>query len=374
MSFDTDTLIQTSKTLLEKAQEFLIDNGLYLDLPLRLGVRALLNLRRRQLAQVYKESENVETFVDQKWAYVHDLIQLEKIAVYTDKANEQHYMVDTEFFKLCLGKRLKYSSCYFPPGVNSLDKAEEAMLELYCDRAGLMDGMRILDLGCGWGSLTLYLCEKYPNARISSLSNSSSQREHIESICKEKGYENVQVITADINEWTSTETFDRIVTVEMIEHTKNIKSLFKKLSKLLRKESHPKFGTGSLFVHIFCHKSSPYHFDTTDDQSWMARYFFSGGTMPSHDLLLHFQEDLAVVKTWAVNGTHYGKTSRAWLNNMDKNVGKMNEVMSGYGKGEEKKWWNRWRVFYIAVEELFNYNNGNEWFVGHYLLKRKESD
>ncbi|KAI9145625.1 S-adenosyl-L-methionine-dependent methyltransferase [Paraphysoderma sedebokerense] len=375
---DVTTPLEPSKTAesnpqtwIEKAQEYIIDNGLYTDSLLRFGIRQLLKMRLSQLNRDYKTKTSFQETTAIKWDFVENLIRLEQIALHTDKANEQHYMVDTEFFKLCLGPRLKYSSCLFPPGVNTLEEAEVAMFELYCQRAELVDGMDILDLGCGWGSLCLFLCERYPNSRITAISNSSSQRLHIETQARKRGYENLEVVTADINEWNSNYTFDRIMSVEMIEHTKNIQSLFQKLSKLLKRESSPEFGTPSVFIHVFCHKSLPYHFITTDDQSWMARYFFSGGMMPSHDLFMYFQNDLTVAKSWAVNGKHYGRTSREWLRNMDKNVALRDKVMAGYGLGETKRWWNRWRVFYLAVEELFNYNDGEEWMVGHYLLRRK---
>lgn len=375
---DVTTPLEPSKTAesnpqtwIEKAQEYIIDNGLYTDSLLRFGIRHLLKMRLSQLNRDYKTKTSFQETTAIKWDFVENLIRLEQIALHTDKANEQHYMVDTEFFKLCLGPRLKYSSCLFPPGVNTLEEAEVAMFELYCQRAELVDGMDILDLGCGWGSLCLFLCERYPNSRITAISNSSSQRLHIETQARKRGYENLEVVTADINEWNSNYTFDRIMSVEMIEHTKNIQSLFQKLSKLLKRESSPEFGTPSVFIHVFCHKSLPYHFITTDDQSWMARYFFSGGMMPSHDLFMYFQNDLTVAKSWAVNGKHYGRTSREWLRNMDKNGALRDKVMAGYGLGETKRWWNRWRVFYLAVEELFNYNDGEEWMVGHYLLRRK---
>ncbi|KAL7752191.1 hypothetical protein RI367_002236 [Sorochytrium milnesiophthora] len=363
-------LQQTPGGLLETAQEFLIDNGLYTDSLLRQGVRLLLRKRLADLHREYK-THDIEQMVQIKRKFVEELKKVPKLAVHTDKANEQHYEVDTEFFRLCLGKHLKYSSCLFNSGVTSLDQAEADMLSLYCERAQLKDGMKILDMGCGWGSLSLFLATKYPKSQVTGVSNSSTQREYITNEIQRRGLTNLKIITADINEWSTAERFHRILSIEMFEHLKNYSSLFAKLASVLAPTT-PAFGPSLLFIHIFAHRELPYHFQTSDDNSWMARYFFSGGTMPSLDLFTYCQQELELVNQWAVNGTHYGKTSRAWLRRMD-NAKKECLVWLAkcYGESEKHRWFHRWRVFYIAVEELFNYNNGQEWVVGHYLFQRK---
>ncbi|RGB30295.1 cyclopropane-fatty-acyl-phospholipid synthase-like protein [Rhizophagus diaphanus] len=339
--------------------EPLLDRGLVPDFVLRMAIRSLLKERLDWI-----NLGDVEKNCQRKFDFVNSLKE-KPIAEHTDKANEQHYEVSTEFIKVCLGKRMKYSSCLFPKGNESLDIAEEAMLESYCVKAQVSDGMEILDLGCGWGSLSLYLCEKYPNAKITALSNSSTQREYIESMAKQNGFENLKVITANIKEFDfdSSNQFDRIMTVEMFEHMKNYEFLFEKISKWIK----PK---GLLFIHVFCHVDQPYDFTLGD--GWMSKYFFTGGTMPSVDLFLYFQRQLRLVNQWVVNGKHYGKTSEEWLKLLDKNKKPAMEYLAKtYGKENAVVWYYRWRTFYLAVAEMFNYDNGNIWCVGHYLFEKE---
>ncbi|KAI9292244.1 S-adenosyl-L-methionine-dependent methyltransferase [Neoconidiobolus thromboides FSU 785] len=309
-------------------------------------------------------TEQTQTKID----LIKELKQQATIAEATDKANEQHYEIPTSFFQACLGNRLKYSSCYYKNDRETLSQAEENMLELYCERAQLRDGLKMLDLGCGWGSLSLFLAEKYPNSSIYSFSNSSTQREHIESEAVKKGLKNIKVVTGDINtyefvgEYTG---FDRILSIEMVEHLKNYRMLLKKMNDLLKDEQ------SLLFLHFFCHKSIPYPFLTEEDHSWMAKYFFTGGMMPSFDLFLYFQEDLNVVDHWYVNGKHYSKTCEEWLKNMDGNkTFILEEFKKNYGKNSFI-WFQRWRLFYLACSETFNYNQGETWGVAHFLFKKK---
>ena len=286
------------------------------------------------------------------------------IALVPEKANEQHYEVPPAFFENVLGKHLKYSSGYWPDGVNSLDESEESMLELSFERAQLADGDSILELGCGWGSLTCYMASKLPNSKITAVSNSKDQKEHIQNRCKNQGLDNIEVITADMNDFETENKYDRVVSIEMFEHMRNYKKLLSKVSSWLNDD-------GKLFIHIFTHQSVVYPFENQGEADWMAREFFSGGMMPSHDLLLHFQDDLIIDDVWSMLGTHYEKTSLAWVNKMDANKDSIMKIfLKTYGD-DAKLWFQRWRIFFMSCEKLFGYNNGSEWGVSHYRFNKR---
>jgi cyclopropane-fatty-acyl-phospholipid synthase len=286
------------------------------------------------------------------------------VAIHTDAANRQHYEVPPRFFELCLGRRLKYSSCYFPTGRESLDDAEEHMLRLYAQRAELIDGFDILELGCGWGSLTLWMAEHYPGSRILAVSNSRPQRKHIEAQCRARGLHNVRVLTQDVNHLVLDQQFDRVVSIEMFEHMRNYEVLMGRIANWLRPG-------GKLFVHIFCHRELMYPFETGGEDDWMGRYFFTGGLMPAADTLLYFQHDLRLQEQWRVSGTHYQRTAEAWLANQDRNRTEVLPVFEGvYGKDQASVWEQRWRMFWMACAELFGYRGGNEWLVGHYRFAK----
>ena len=286
------------------------------------------------------------------------------IALVPEKANEQHYEVPPAFFENVLGKHLKYSSGYWPDGVNSLDESEESMLELSFERAQLADGDSILELGCGWGSLTCYMALKLPNSKITAVSNSKDQKEHILNRCKNQGLDNIEVITADMNDFGTESKYDRVVSIEMFEHMRNYKKLLSKISSWLNED-------GKLFIHIFTHQSVVYPFENQGEADWMAREFFSGGMMPSHDLLLHFQDDLIIDDVWSMSGTHYEKTSLAWVNKMDANKDSIMKIfLKTYGD-DAKLWFQRWRIFFMSCEKLFGYNNGSEWGVSHYRFSKR---
>lgn len=286
------------------------------------------------------------------------------IALVPEKANEQHYEVPPAFFENVLGKHLKYSSGYWPDGVNSLDESEESMLELSFERAQLVDGDSILELGCGWGSLTCYMASKLPNSKITAVSNSKDQKEHILNRCKNQGLDNIEVITADMNDFGTENKYDRVVSIEMFEHMRNYKKLLSKISSWLHDD-------GKLFIHIFTHQSVVYPFENQGEADWMAREFFSGGMMPSHDLLLHFQDDLIIDDVWSMSGTHYEKTSLAWVNKMDANKDSIMKIfLKTYGD-DAKLWFQRWRIFFMSCEKLFGYNNGSEWGVSHYRFSKR---
>jgi cyclopropane-fatty-acyl-phospholipid synthase len=292
------------------------------------------------------------------------------IAIETDAANEQHYELPASFFHAYLGSHLKYSCCLYPSGQENLDQAEAEMLNCYAERAGLADGQDILELGCGWGSLSLWMAARYPNARITALSNSRSQREFIEARAQERGLGNLRVITGNIVsfEFTGADSairFDRVISIEMFEHMKNYGLLLHKVARWMRDDA-------KLFVHVFAHKQLAYHFENQDNTDWMSRYFFTGGTMPSSSLFLNFQDDLRVQRQWWVNGQHYEKTANHWLAGMDASKDSLMPVFrQTYGDDLAAIWFQRWRMFYMAVAELFGYASGEEWGVSHYLFDKR---
>jgi cyclopropane-fatty-acyl-phospholipid synthase len=335
----------------------LIEKGRLPDFIVRYCIRTLIKLR---LDEEYAGDPEKQTI---KYNQFLSSLKQSLLAIDTDKANEQHYEVDARFYELALGKRKKYSSCYYQ-GDESIDVAEENMLNLYVERGQFQDGQNILELGCGWGSLTLFLAEKFPNSTITGLSNSTSQRLHILEKAKSLGLTNVKIITNDINEFDINERFDRIVSIEMFEHVRNYQQLFNKISSWLKED-------GFLFIHVFCHRYLMYPFISDGSDNWMGKYFFSGGQMPAADTFLYFQEKLNIETRWMNNGQHYEKTSNHWLKNMDDNN---LEIMSLFKKiyGEDSKvWFHRWRIFFMSCAELFGYNKGNEWLVGHYLFSKK---
>ena len=332
----------------------LAESGLIPDELLRWGIRRLLKQRLTQIGQFDASSMEAELARELRRA---------PLAIATDFANSQHYGVTPEFFLRVLGPRLKYSSCYYPTLNSTLAEAEEEMLRLTCERAELTDGMSVLELGCGWGSLSLWLAESFPNCHITALSNSCSQREFIEACADARGLENLEVITADICDFHTNKTFDRIVSVEMFEHMRNYEELFKRISGWLVPD-------GKLFAHVFCHLSTPYLFETEGAGNWMGRNFFTGGTMPSENLFRQFSRDLSVQRQWRVDGLHYWRTCEDWLQNLDRN---RKWLLDCFGENtsrkEAKRYLQRWRMFFLACAELFRFNEGREWFVGHYLFE-----
>lgn len=331
----------------------LAERGWLSDSIVRFGIRRLC-AQRAELAQAEQDRQSL----------VEELSQSE-LAVATDDANRQHYEVPAAFFQAALGGRLKYSCGLWDDTVTTLDASEELALKTTCERAQLADGMRVLDLGCGWGSLSLWIAEQYPNCKITSVSNSGGQREFIVGQATDRGFaDRITVHTADINAWQPTQSFDRVVSVEMFEHVRNHRELLKRISEWLVVD-------GALFVHIFCHQHLAYLFEIDDGTDWMARHFFTGGMMPSFDWLGSFNEHLHVEEKWWIDGTHYERTSNAWLAKLDANRdGLMPTLEQTYGKGEADRWYHRWRIFFMSCAELFGLNDGAEWGVGHYLLRK----
>jgi cyclopropane-fatty-acyl-phospholipid synthase len=288
------------------------------------------------------------------------------VALVPDKANEQHYELPPQFFRLVLGRHLKYSSGYWPAGVETLDDSEAAMLALTCERAGLEDGQEVLELGCGWGSLSLWMAERYPRSRILAVSNSAPQREHIASRAAERGLTNLEVVTRDMNSFDTGRRFDRVVSVEMLEHMRNWAELTRRIRGWLRDD-------GRLFVHVFSHRELAYPFEAEGDSNWMGRHFFTGGMMPSHDQIGRVARGLEVEEDWLLDGRHYGRTSEAWLRRLDANRDRVWLVLADtYGEDQAETWLQRWRVFFMACAELFAFRRGTEWGVSHYLLKPTE--
>ena len=286
------------------------------------------------------------------------------IAEVPEKANEQHYELPPEFLGLILGPRRKYSGCLWEPGTETIAHAEEAMLALSCERAQIRNGMRILDLGCGWGSLSIWLAERYPASFITGVSNSTRQRAWIEAELDRRGLRNVEVITADVNEFEPSGQFDRVMSIEMFEHMRNWRELLRRVSTWL-------FDDGKAFVHVFSHRTLPYLFDGT----WASERFFTAGLMPSHDLLPRFQEHLEVSDRWVESGTHYARTLRAWLARLDAHAEEALELLiaDGRSRSEAKALLGGWRLFLLSTEEIWGYRGGNHWLVSHYLLDQRSA-
>lgn len=332
----------------------LAEAGWLPDFALRMGMRRLIADRSRSLTDSGDQ------------AALQELIQqLRKlpVATETDKANQQHYEVPAKFFHLSLGEHLKYSCCYFESPSSTLNDAESAALKRTCEGAKLQDGQSILELGCGWGSLSLWMATHYPSSRITAVSNSHSQKEWIDQQANERGLKNLTVLTCDINDLTPEGTFDRVVSVEMFEHVRNHSELMQRVAGWLNQD-------GRLFVHIFCHDRKPYLFEDRGQSDWMTRYFFTGGMMPSRNLLSDCQQILTLENQVVWDGTHYERTSNAWLNQMDSQPDSIAACLkSAYGK-EWKVWRQRWRMFYMACAELFGFKNGTEWYVTHSLFRK----
>ncbi|MET0382597.1 MAG: cyclopropane-fatty-acyl-phospholipid synthase family protein [Burkholderiaceae bacterium] len=336
-----------------------VERGVVPDRVVRLGIRRLL---KERLAEI--EAGDAEAAAEAAQAFI-DSMRRAPIALVPDKANEQHYEVPAAFFAGVLGPHRKYSSCHWGEGVRDLAQAEADALRITCERAGLADGQRVLELGCGWGSLSLWMAERFPGSRITALSNSSSQRRHIEAQAAARGLANLQVVTCDINDFEAEAAcFDRVVSIEMFEHLRNWPRAFRRIARWLAPQ-------GRFFMHVFAHRGASYAFVERDDSDWMSRHFFSGGMMPGDDLAPNFQDDLRLLRRWRWDGTHYQKTSQAWLRNMDgAREALMPSMRQAYG-GDAETWWRRWRLFFMSVAELFGYDEGQRWWVGHYLFEKR---
>ena len=338
-----------------------VESGRVPDFLVRAGIRRLLE--KRLAAEDPGDGARRQQKLE-RWLAA---MRASPVAIAVEKANEQHYEVPAAFFEKVLGPRLKYSSCLFPNASTSLARAEEAMLELTCERAELGDGQEVLELGCGWGSLTLFAAERFPRSRITGVSNSASQRAFIEARAAQRGLRNVRIVTADMNGFDPGARFDRVVSVEMFEHMRNWEELLSRIAGWLRDD-------GRLFLHVFCHRELPYPFEDKESDDWMARHFFTGGMMPSDALLLRLQRDLLIDAHWRVNGSHYATSSEAWIERMEQQKGELIALLDANGAaahGGGARVFMRWKLFFLACAELFGFRNGEEWFVAHYRMTRR---
>lgn len=339
----------------------LLERDLLPDALVRMGIRRLLKAR---LAE--EDRGNVEAQQQHLMKLIGRLRQ-SPVAINTGDANLQHYELPSGFFERVLGPHLKYSSCYYRNANETLEQAEDNMLQLTAERAQLKDGDRILELGCGWGSLSLWMAEKFPRSQITVVSNSRTQKRFIDARAAARGFKNLEVITCDVNKlaFSPDTRFDRVVSVEMFEHMRNYETLMQQISSWLKP-------AGTLFVHIFTHRTYAYPFEVRDETDWMAKYFFTGGIMPSDDLLLYFQKDLNLADHWQVDGRHYNKTSEHWLQNMDKHRAEIEPIFAQtYGPDQVRRWWVYWRVFFMSCAELWGYGGGQQWLVSHYLFNKR---
>jgi cyclopropane-fatty-acyl-phospholipid synthase len=333
--------------------EGLLDKGMVPDAVIRAGIRRLCAARLKE--ELASNGENKKKLIAR--------MREGPIAIWTDAANEQHYEVPARFFELVLGPNRKYSAAYWPEGTSSLEEAEARTLALTAERAQLKNGERILELGCGWGSLSLHMAKHFPDARILGVSNSRSQKEFIDGQAAARGLKNLEIVTCDMNVFEpSQKGFDRVVTVEMFEHMRNWPLLLDRIASWTTPRA-------TLFLHVFSHKLLAYPFEVRDSSDWMAQYFFTGGIMPSDDLIRNFDNSWKVREHWALSGDHYQRTSEAWLANMDVHKTEiLEQFKSVYGVGQEQRWLERWRIFFMACAELFGFDGGREWMVSHYLL------
>lgn len=335
------------------------ERGLLPDRLVRMGIRALCRDR------LQRERRGGSEAVHARFRELLATMRSGPIAVHTEAANEQHYELPPRFFELVLGPQRKYSSCYYPDGVESLADAEEAMLAETVEFAGIRDGDDVLELGFGWGSLTLYMARRFPDARFTCVSNSAPQRLYVTEKLRELGLENVTLLTADVNDLSLEDaSFDRCVSVEMLEHVRNHEALFARIARWLRAE-------GEACFHVFCHRELAYPYEPDGEGDFMARHFFTGGIMPSADLFMRFQRDLVLLDERRFSGIHYAKTSEAWLARHDAARDEIRAIFADVYGADAALWDQRWRIFFMSCAELFGYDDGDEWMVVHQRFAKR---
>ena len=340
----------------------IVEKGLVPKPLLRRGIRRLLKARLQEQERRFQPHRHLAL---QRWV---DEMRRAPVALVPDKANEQHYEVPAAFYDLVLGPRRKYSSAYYPDEHTTLEEAEVAMLARTVAMADLQDGQDILELGCGWGSLSLYMAETFPRNQIVGVSNSNTQRAFIMGEAERRGLSNLSILTRDMNAFETQQRFDRIVSVEMFEHMRNWEELLRRAATWMRPD-------GRLFLHVFAHREYAYPFEVRDSSDWMSEYFFTGGMMPSHDLLDHLDIPFEVEERQAISGMHYARTAEDWLRNQEKRAESVLPILAEtYGEHEASTWFHRWRVFFLACAELFAYDNGSQWLVSHNRLRLKASE
>ncbi len=335
----------------------LIGSGRLPDFVIRLGIKFL---NKRRLQEHYSLSSEIR---HEKLKEFMLQLKTGPISVNTKTTNAQHYELPTEFFKIVLGPKLKYSCSYFNSKKDTLAEADENMLNIYLQRAKIKNSDEILELGCGWGSLTVYMATQFPKSKITAISNSSVQKKYIDQLLKKRKIKNVNVITSDFNDFSTQKKFDKVVSIEMFEHIRNYEKAFQKVHSFLKKG-------GQCFIHIFAHREIAYPFEVKDDSDWMSKYFFTGGTMPSNHLFTYFCHPLKINDHWVVNGKQYTYTADKWLENMDANKERVLKIFQDVYEDEYKIWYQYWRIFFMSVAELFGYKNGNEWVINHYLFEK----
>ncbi len=337
------------------------EKGLMPDFLIRKEIRKRLNNILREIPL-----ENSENFKIRKKKFISDLEQ-SPAALKQSRPNDQHYEIPEDFFRIFLGPYMKYSCCYWPENTRNLAAAEMNMLELVAFRGDIRNGHTILDLGCGWGAFSIWAAEKFPLSQVHALSNSSSQVSFINEMAHKYVLHNLHAKKADVSTFDTSKKYDRIVSVEMFEHMRNWKLLFRKISEWLKFD-------GKFFLHFFCHRNWPYLFGDSSPSDWMGYYFFTAGMMPGFDLPLFFQQDLYVKNSWEVNGKHYVKTLESWLKKMDANNNEIRMILQRIYNNDHRSWMGRWRIFLMTCSELFGMNNGSEWLVAHYLLQKKQKE
>ncbi|MBK8100815.1 MAG: class I SAM-dependent methyltransferase [Planctomycetes bacterium] len=344
-------------TVTSTLSERLLANGRLPDWLVRAGIRRRLRARLRR--QHVDDPERVQ---GELMRWVREC-ERQPLAVATAAANAQHYEVPAGFFAAVLGKHRKYSCGLWTHPTATLDEADAAMLELTCRRGQLADGMTVLDLGCGWGALSLWIAERHPRCRVLGVSNSRTQRDDILARARARGLTNVDIVTADVNTFATDHRFDRVFSVEMMEHCRNWRELLRRIAGWLQPD-------GRLFVHVFTHRNAGYPFAVDGDGDWMARQFFTGGQMPADSQLLYWQDDLRIEDHWRVSGDHYRRTSEAWLHNLDRAREQVLPLL-GDDAASSRRQFHAWRTFFLACAELWGHAGGREWFVSHYLAARR---